>query len=70
MDEVYVRLVRLPSTICGVTVKDENGDFNVYINSNLSTSAQNRALEHEMKHIERGDFYSDLGIEKLEENMP
>ena len=70
MEEVYVRLVRLPSTIYGVTVKDENGDYNVYINSNLSVSAQNRALEHEMKHIERGDFYSDIGIEKLEENMP
>ena len=36
MEEVYVRLVRLPSTIYGVTVKDENGDYNVYINSNLS----------------------------------
>ena len=70
MEEVYVILVRLPSTIYGVTVKDENGDYNVYINSNLSVSAQNRALEHEMKHIERGDFYSDIGIEKLEENMP
>lgn len=70
MDEVFVRLIKLPSTVYGVTVKDENGDFNVYINSNLSAPARDRALKHEMKHIERGDFYSDTDIEQLEEDMP
>ena len=53
MDDIHVRLLKLPSTVYGVTVRDENGDFNVYINSNLSASAQDRALKHEMKHIKR-----------------
>ena len=70
MDEVYIRLVPLPSTVYGVTVKDENGDFNVYINSNLSAPAQDRAIKHELKHIERGDFYDDTPIEVLEKDMP
>ena len=71
MDEgIFIRLVRLPSTVYGVTVKDENGDFNVYINSDLSKSAQDRAIEHELKHIRRGDFYSDENITILEEDMP
>jgi hypothetical protein len=70
MDDIHVRLLKLPSTVYGVTVRDENGDFNVYINSNLSAPARDRALKHEMKHIKRGDFYSDDCIETLEENMP
>ncbi len=70
MEDVFVRFIRLPSTVYGVTVRDENGDYNVYINENLSAPARDRALKHEMKHIERGDFYSEIGIERLEEDMP
>jgi len=71
MDGVFVRYIHLPSTVYGVTVKDENGDFNVYINENLSAPARDRAIEHEMKHIKRGDFDDETSsIEDLEKNMP
>ena len=51
-----VRFINLPLTTKGVTVEDANGFFNIYINENLSVEQQQQALEHEMRHIRRGDF--------------
>ena len=70
MGENYVRIIKLPSTIQGVTVKDENGNYNIYINSSLAEDAKKRALEHELKHIERGDFDYFADISDIETNMP
>ncbi len=71
MDETYIRIIDLPSTVKGVTVRDEDGCFNIYINSSLSEDQRRLAIEHEMKHINRGDF-DDLcaEISDLETNMP
>jgi len=70
MGENYVRIIDLPSTIHGVTVRDEDGNYNIYINSSLCEDARRRAIEHELKHIERGDFDSLSDISDLETNMP
>ena len=70
MGENYVRIIKLPSTIQGVTVKDENGNYNIYINSSLAEDVKKHALEHELKHIERGDFDSFADISDIETNMP
>ena len=71
MDETYIRIIDLPSTVKGVTVRDEDGSFNIYINSALSENQRRLAIEHEMKHINRGDF-DDLcaEISALETDMP
>jgi len=68
--ENYVRIIDLPSTVQGVTVKDEEGNYNIYINSSLAEDAKKRAIEHELKHIERGDFDSLADISDLETDMP
>lgn len=47
MKTVLVRYINLPSTVNAVTVVDENGDYNVYINERLSYYEKFRALEHE-----------------------
>lgn len=68
MDAVIIRLIDLPAGTNGVTVKDENGDFNVYINARLSADARARAWRHEVGHIRRGDFYrTDASVEILEQ---
>lgn len=68
MDAVIIRLIDLPAGTNGVTVKDENGDFNVYINARLSADARARAWRHEVGHIRRGDFYkTETPIEILEQ---
>ena len=58
MNEIYVRLLALPMTIRGVTVTDDEGDYNIYINSSLTPDQQKLVLKHEMTHIERNDFDS------------
>ena len=71
MDETYIRIIDLPSTVHGVTVRDEDGNYNIYINSSLSADARQRAIEHELKHINRGDFDDICSeISDLETNMP
>lgn len=56
---IFVRLVYLPETVKAVVLPNDDGTFDIYINSNLPDELQNRALEHELKHIRRDHFYND-----------
>lgn len=58
MDAVIIRKIDLPVGINGLTVLDENGDYNIYINDRLSHDQQSVAFRHEVEHIRRGHFYS------------
>ena len=57
MEEVIIRLMPLPVHVRAFTIPDEQGDYNVYINVLLSREQQARSYRHELRHIERGDFY-------------
>ena len=54
----FIREMKMPLTIRAFTVPDENGDYNIYINNNLSDEAKEKSLKHEKKHIENNDFSS------------
>lgn len=41
----------------------------VYINTNVCESRQKEALEHELRHIECGDLYSEEDAVIIEERM-
>lgn len=60
MNDFIVRLVPLPSSIRGFTIPDENGDYNIYLNDQLFGDELNDAYDHEVEHIENGDFYDDI----------
>ena len=66
MTDAYVRLVPLPVKVEGVTLPNEDGSFDVYINSRLSPARQQETLEHELRHIRRGHFDLDLPIGRME----
>lgn len=70
MDAVIIRIIDLPHGVYGVTVKDEEGDYNVYLNARLSFEARVVAFRHELEHIKNGDFYNDLTVREKEENDP
>lgn len=70
MGETFIRILDLPSTIRGVTVRDSDGNYNIYINSSLAEDVRKKAIDHELRHIERGDFDSCADIDDLEINMP
>ena len=65
MNDVFVRVIDLPYCIKGITVPDEEGDFNVYINSRLSYDEQKITYIHEHFHIlhKHFDTFDDI-IEK------
>ncbi len=67
MDNIIVRLKDLPCGINGVTILDEDGNYNIYINARLSYYGQHEAYQHELKHIQRDDFYNNLPIQEVEQ---
>lgn len=65
-DDVFVRFVDFPATINAVTTPNDDGTFNVYVNSALDESEKAAALEHELYHIRRDHFYSRLNVIECE----
>ena len=62
MDCIIIRIVDLPPSIRGATVKDAEGDYNIYLNARLNDDERVKAYWHEIDHIRRGHFYSDLPV--------
>lgn len=70
MDSMIIRKTNLlPIEVPGITVLDENGDYNVYLNDKLSCDAQAEAFRHEVEHIKQGHFYRYEDIGELEEQV-
>lgn len=64
---MIIRKISLPIGVDGITVLDENGDYNVYLNDRISYDAQAEAFRHEVEHIKQGHFYRMEDIMALEE---
>ena len=56
---IFVRMISLPGSVPAVTIPNNDGTFDVYINADLPELLQNRALEHELKHIRLDHFYNE-----------
>lgn len=56
MYDIYIRTLKLPYKVNGVTTIDKDGNYNVYINSRLSYTAQRKTAKHEIKHIKLKHF--------------
>ena len=55
----YIRLYDLPSGVKGVTVEDEDGNANIYINSGLTGEAVDKTVAHEIYHARHNHIQSD-----------
>ncbi len=66
MEDIFVRPLILPPCVRGVTVVDENGDYNVYVNSSLPSDLQEQAVRHELRHIKGGHFYNFDSVRRNE----
>lgn len=66
MTDTYVRLIPLPRKVEGVTLPNDDGSFDIYINSRLSPAEQQKTLEHELRHIRQEHFYVDLPVSAME----
>ena len=63
---IFVREIKMPLTIRAFTIPDANGDFNIYINEDLSDAAKRKSLEHEKTHIRKNDFQKELSARLIE----
>ncbi len=59
MNMIFVRGIALPCSVRGVTVKDADDNYNIYVNTNLNPHQQNSAIAHELKHIKANHFYNE-----------
>ncbi|HBQ87199.1 MAG TPA: hypothetical protein DD811_12095 [Syntrophomonas sp.] len=66
MDNIFLRYISLPSTVKGLTVQDESGDYNIYVNARLTHEANQQTLQHEIQHIANNDFSRDLHVKDIE----
>ena len=68
--EYCCRMVDLPGDIhSAVRLSNDGPDFaNIYINDWLSPPARREAFLHEIRHIDRDDFYNDKTIEEVEDD--
>ena len=66
MNDIFCRYADLPWKVNAVTVVDKNGDYNVYVNTKLSSEAQRRAYDHERRHIEKDHFYKNKTVSQCE----
>lgn len=49
-----------------MTVMNDDGTFDIYLNTLLDDSRLALALRHELWHIEHDDFYSEAPIDDIE----
>lgn len=63
---IHIREIKMPLTVRAFTVPDSNGDYNVYINMDLSDEAKRNSLDHEKRHIENNDFSKDSSAHLIE----
>ena len=65
--EYYVRFNEMPLTVHGVVLPNDDGTFNIYINSLLSEEQQEECLQHEICHIREDHFYEDTSVTECED---
>ena len=66
MIDYYLRLLELPRRVEGVSVLNDDGSFDIYINSLLPSRRRLEVLEHELAHIRQEHFYLDMPISQIE----
>lgn len=66
MEIIQVFLVDMPASIKGMTIKNNDDSYTILINVGLSAQMQCEAYDHEMEHINNGDYNYFYDINALE----
>jgi len=69
--DYIVRVIPFPTCATnGLTLMDENGFYNIYINSLADLLSQQVALRHELKHCELDHFFCEkpVWLKEMEAN--
>ena len=66
-EDVFIRTIKLPSTVKGVTLPNPDGTFDIYVNSDLTIEQRALVVAHEIAHIQNDDFYRYDPVPVVEE---
>jgi hypothetical protein len=65
--DFFIRVVDLPPRVKGICSPNEDGTFNVYLNTKYGTGIEHLdTYFHEVSHIEDDDFYNGKDIREVE----
>lgn len=65
---IFIREIKLPGDCNGFTIQDNEKNYNVYLNHEISDEKKKATLKHELCHIQGGDFNRYDVVEKIEAN--
>lgn len=63
--DLHFKSFPMPQKVKGF-LKNNDGNFLIVVNSNISQEAQKKAIEHEVNHLVRDDLYSDDELSEIE----
>lgn len=67
MSDYIIRYLNvLPGSVKGFKIPSEDGFYNIYINSQLSSFIQLETIRHELNHIKNNDFYLPQNASEIE----
>ena len=67
MTDYFVRRLPFPNrSVKAATFPNDDGTFDIYLNTLYSPAEQESALRHELEHIRLGHFYSEAPIRQKE----
>lgn len=64
--DIFVYYEKLPWKIHGMVSTNSDDTYTVVLNSRLHEALQLAALVHEIRHIQKDDFYGFRSIEEVE----
>lgn len=64
--DYFVRVVDLPVQIGGMVTPNDDGTFSIYLNARNTAERRAKSCDHEVDHIESGDFYNNKNIAEVE----
>lgn len=66
MEYIGVHLIDLPHTVRGHTRKNKDGSYTILINARLSSEMQIATYDHEIAHINNGDYENCVDVNEVE----
>ena len=67
MEEKFMRYKNLEWSVPALTIRDKDGNYNIYVDPRQSYSTQKEACRHELNHIDKGHFDSNKPLSELED---
>lgn len=65
-NEIFIRFMRMPSSVRGLVKRLDVWEYCIILNEDLSQEALNKAMAHELRHIQDGDLDKMEDVEFIE----